>query len=153
MITVVPTIYKYVYKLLIMHTTCCFIKLLIISYNYHYSCCCYCYIIIVVIADMHTHTHTHKCTQSQTRSHTLDTYRFWQLLTLQFLSALSLSLSLCEFPVIRSDFDSEILSPPGNDEIKEDQWMGVTVRSNPLQANGSGGKVSESKEFRLKILR
>ncbi|XP_043657980.1 integrin alpha-PS1 isoform X2 [Drosophila teissieri] len=41
----------------------------------------------------------------------------------------------------RRSFDSEILSPPGNDEIKEDQWMGVTVRSNPLQANGSGGKV------------
>ncbi|XP_039497231.1 integrin alpha-PS1 isoform X1 [Drosophila santomea] len=42
---------------------------------------------------------------------------------------------------INKPFDSEILSPPGNDEIKEDQWMGVTVRSNPLQANGSGGKV------------
>ncbi|XP_016979927.1 integrin alpha-PS1 isoform X1 [Drosophila rhopaloa] len=42
---------------------------------------------------------------------------------------------------INKTFDSEILSPPGNDEIKEDQWMGVTVRSNPLQANGSGGKV------------
>ncbi|XP_016039165.2 integrin alpha-PS1 isoform X2 [Drosophila simulans] len=41
----------------------------------------------------------------------------------------------------RRSFDSEILSPPGNDEIKENQWMGVTVRSNPLQANGSGGKV------------
>nr|XP_017015192.2 integrin alpha-PS1 isoform X2 [Drosophila takahashii] len=41
----------------------------------------------------------------------------------------------------RRSFDSEILSPPGNDEIKEDQWMGVTVRSSPLQANGSGGKV------------
>ncbi|XP_017030441.1 integrin alpha-PS1 isoform X1 [Drosophila kikkawai] len=38
-------------------------------------------------------------------------------------------------------FDSEILSPPSDDEIKEGQWMGVTVRSNPLQANGSGGKV------------
>jgi len=45
------------------------------------------------------------------------------------------------FSVLRSAFDSEILSPPGNDEIKEDQWMGVTVRSSPLQANGSGGKV------------
>ncbi|XP_017064986.1 integrin alpha-PS1 isoform X2 [Drosophila eugracilis] len=41
----------------------------------------------------------------------------------------------------RRSFDSEILSQPGNDEIKEDQWMGVTVRSSPLQANGSGGKV------------
>ncbi|KAH8368172.1 hypothetical protein KR084_007965 [Drosophila pseudotakahashii] len=41
----------------------------------------------------------------------------------------------------RRSFDSEILSPPGDDEIKEDQWMGVTVRSSPLQANGSGGKV------------
>ncbi|XP_037725112.1 integrin alpha-PS1 isoform X1 [Drosophila subpulchrella] len=42
---------------------------------------------------------------------------------------------------LNKTFDSEILSPPGNDEIKEDQWMGVTVRSSPLQANGSGGKV------------
>ncbi|EDW30794.1 GL13409 [Drosophila persimilis] len=38
-------------------------------------------------------------------------------------------------------YDSEVLSPPSSDEIKEGQWMGVTVRSNPLQANGSGGKV------------
>ncbi|XP_017140366.1 integrin alpha-PS1 isoform X2 [Drosophila miranda] len=41
----------------------------------------------------------------------------------------------------RRSYDSEVLSPPSSDEIKEGQWMGVTVRSNPLQANGSGGKV------------
>ncbi|XP_034662240.1 integrin alpha-PS1 isoform X1 [Drosophila subobscura] len=42
---------------------------------------------------------------------------------------------------INKPYDSEVLSPPSSDEIKEGQWMGVTVRSNPLQANGSGGKV------------
>ncbi|XP_023037066.1 integrin alpha-PS1 isoform X2 [Drosophila willistoni] len=29
----------------------------------------------------------------------------------------------------RRSYDSEILSPPSSDEIKEEQWMGVTVRS------------------------
>ncbi|XP_017090583.2 integrin alpha-PS1 isoform X1 [Drosophila bipectinata] len=42
---------------------------------------------------------------------------------------------------ITKTYDSEILSPPASDEIKEGQWMGVTVQSNPLQPNGVGGKV------------
>ncbi|XP_015438656.1 PREDICTED: integrin alpha-PS1 [Dufourea novaeangliae] len=35
-----------------------------------------------------------------------------------------------------SSFESDDLVPPGNDEIKDNQWLGVTVRS-----QGSGGKV------------
>lgn len=33
-------------------------------------------------------------------------------------------------------FESDDLVPPGNDEIKNNQWLGVTVRS-----QGVGGKV------------
>lgn len=33
-------------------------------------------------------------------------------------------------------FDSDDLVPPGKDEIKDNQWLGVTVRS-----QGVGGKV------------
>ncbi|XP_031825831.1 multiple edematous wings [Nomia melanderi] len=36
----------------------------------------------------------------------------------------------------RLSFESDNLVPPGNDEIKNNQWLGVTVRS-----QGSGGKV------------
>ena len=34
------------------------------------------------------------------------------------------------------DIESDDLIPPGNDEIKDNQWLGVTVRS-----QGIGGKV------------
>jgi len=37
--------------------------------------------------------------------------------------------------------ESDDLVPPGNDEIKDNQWLGVTVRS-----QGVGGKVMVSKE-------
>lgn len=36
-------------------------------------------------------------------------------------------------------FESDDLVPPGNDEIKDNQWLGVTVRS-----QGIGGKVMVS---------
>lgn len=38
------------------------------------------------------------------------------------------------------DLESDDLVPPGNDEIKDNQWLGVTVRS-----QGVGGKVMVSK--------
>lgn len=37
------------------------------------------------------------------------------------------------------DLESDDLIPPGNDEIKDNQWLGVTVRS-----QGVGGKVMVS---------
>lgn len=42
--------------------------------------------------------------------------------------------------------DVEELFEPSDDEIKEDQWLGVTVRS-----QGLGGKVSTCKNFQLLI--
>lgn len=44
------------------------------------------------------------------------------------------------FIILRAAYDSddvEELTEPSDDEIKEDQWLGVTVRS-----QGLGGKVS-----------
>jgi len=38
--------------------------------------------------------------------------------------------------------ESDDLVPPGNDEIKDNQWLGVTVRS-----QGIGGKVMVSKKY------
>lgn len=42
----------------------------------------------------------------------------------------------------RADIDSRTLLPPGSEEIKDGQWMGVTVRS-----QGRGGKVLVSVRF------
>lgn len=43
--------------------------------------------------------------------------------------------------VLFSDLESDDLVPPGNDEINDNQWLGVTVRS-----QGVGGKVMVSKK-------
>lgn len=43
--------------------------------------------------------------------------------------------------VLFSDLESDDLVPPGYDEIKDNQWLGVTVRS-----QGVGGKVMVSKK-------
>lgn len=40
------------------------------------------------------------------------------------------------------DLESDDLISPGNDEIKDNQWLGVTVRS-----QGIGGKVMVSKNL------
>jgi len=50
-----------------------------------------------------------------------------------------------------ADLESDDLIPPSNDEIKDNQWLGVTVRS-----QGAGGKVlvspESNKEYRYHTL-
>jgi len=44
--------------------------------------------------------------------------------------------------ILFPDLESDDLVPPGNDEIKDNQWLGVTVRS-----QGIGGKVMVSRKY------
>lgn len=56
-----------------------------------------------------------------------------------YISKARIVKSLTFFP----DLESDDLIEPGTDEVKDNQWLGVTVRS-----QGAGGKVMVSRQSR-----